>query len=160
VLTYGELEDRSRRLAGLAPCPPAVKEAMLDWLGPIVHEYHPGSEGAGFCAIGPDEWRAHRGSVGRSLMGTVHIVGPDGQDLPPGETGQVWFDSGASFEYHNDPAKTAEAIDARGWATIGDIDHLDADGYLYLSGRVALGRDRGVHAPGRGARGDGAAPST
>ena len=121
-----------------APCPPDIKDRMLDWLGPIVHEYYSASEGAGFCAIGPDEWRAHRGSVGKSLLGAVHIVGTDGGELPVGEAGQVWFDSQVRFEYHGDPAKTAEAIDVdRGWATIGDIGHLDGDGYLYLTDRVA-----------------------
>lgn len=120
-----------------APCPPDVKEAMLDWWGPIIHEYYSGSEGAGFCAIGPDEWRAHRGSVGRSMLGPVHIVDPNGNELPAGQSGQVWFESGSRFEYHGDPAKTAEAIDQRGWATIGDIGHLDEDGYLYLTDRMS-----------------------
>lgn len=120
-----------------APCPPEVKEAMLDWFGPIVHEYYGGSEGVGFCAIGPEEWRAHRGSVGRSLTSRVHVVGPDGREVGPGEIGQIWFEGGAVFEYHDDPAKTAEAIDDRGWATIGDIGYVDEEGFVYLTDRVA-----------------------
>jgi acyl-CoA synthetase (AMP-forming)/AMP-acid ligase II len=120
-----------------APCPPDVKEAMLDWLGPIVWEYYSGSEGAGFCMIGPDEWRAHRGSVGRSLLGTPHVVGPDGEELGVGETGQLWFDAAQPFEYHGDPAKTKEAVNDRGWATIGDIGHVDAEGYVFLTDRVS-----------------------
>jgi long-chain acyl-CoA synthetase len=120
-----------------APCPPEVKRAVLDWLGPVVHEYYSGSEGAGFCAIGPDEWLAHPGSVGRSLMGPVHIVGADGEELPAGEEGEVWFESPARFEYHGDPEKTAAAYDARGWSTLGDIGRLDDAGYLYLTDRVS-----------------------
>ncbi len=120
-----------------APCPPEVKRAALDWLGPIVHEYYSGSEGAGFCAIGPDEWLAHPGSVGRSLLGTAHVVGPDGAELPAGEEGEVWFESPNRFEYKGDPAKTAAAFDERGWSTLGDIGRLDDDGYLYLTDRVS-----------------------
>jgi acyl-CoA synthetase (AMP-forming)/AMP-acid ligase II len=77
------------------------------------------------------------GSVGRSLMGAVHIVGEDGEDVPAGEEGQVWFESATRFEYHGDPAKTATAWNDRGWSTMGDIGRLDADGYLYLTDRVA-----------------------
>jgi long-chain acyl-CoA synthetase len=120
-----------------APCPPDVKRAALDWLGPIVHEFYSGSEGSGFCAIGPQEWLDHPGSVGRSLMGAVHIVGEDGEDVPAGQEGQVWFESATRFEYHGDPAKTATAWNDRGWSTMGDIGRLDADGYLYLTDRVA-----------------------
>jgi acyl-CoA synthetase (AMP-forming)/AMP-acid ligase II len=118
-----------------APCPPEVKRAALDWLGPIVHEYYSGSEGVGFCAIGPEEWLAHPGSVGRSLLGAAHIVGAGGAELPPGEEGEVWFETPSRFEYHGDPAKTAAAFDERGWSTLGDIGRLDEDGYLYLVDR-------------------------
>ncbi|HEX5946363.1 MAG TPA: acyl-CoA synthetase [Acidimicrobiales bacterium] len=120
-----------------APCPPEVKRAALDWLGPIVHEYYSGSEGAGFCAIGPDEWLAHPGSVGKSLLGSAHIVGADGVELPPGEEGEVWFESPNRFEYHGEAAKTAVAFDERGWTTLGDMGRLDEDNYLYLTDRVS-----------------------
>ena len=106
-----------------APCPPEVKRAALDWLGPIVHEYYSGSEGAGFCAIGPEEWLERPGSVGKSV--------------PPGEEGEVWFESPNRFEYHGEAAKTAVAHDERGWTTLGDMGHLDEDGYLYLTDRVS-----------------------
>jgi len=119
-----------------APCPPEVKRAALDWLGPIVHEYYSGSEGVGFCAIGPDEWLAHPGSVGRSLLGPVHIVDPAGTEVASGEVGEVWFESPSTFEYHGDPAKTASAFDARGWASLGDMGWVDDAGYLYLTDRV------------------------
>ena len=120
-----------------APCPVEIKQAALDWLGPIVHEYYSGSEGAGFCYIGPDEWLTHPGSVGRSLSGTIHIVGDDGAELPVGEEGQIWFEAWNRFEYHNDPAKTAAAWNDRGWSTLGDVGRLDDEGYLYLTDRAS-----------------------
>jgi acyl-CoA synthetase (AMP-forming)/AMP-acid ligase II len=120
-----------------APCPPEVKRAAIEWLGPLVHEYYSGSEGVGFCAIGPEEWLAHPGSVGRSLLGPVHIVGPDGDEVPVGDEGEVWFETPVRFEYHGDPAKTAAAFDAHGWSTLGDVGRVDGDGYLYLTDRVS-----------------------
>jgi len=117
-----------------APCPVAVKEAMLDWWGPVVHEYYAASE-AGFVAIGPEEWTAHKGSVGRPADGSVHILDETGREVPRGETGVVYFEGWPGFEYHGDPAKTAGAFTERGWVTVGDIGHLDADGYLHLSDR-------------------------
>jgi long-chain acyl-CoA synthetase len=118
-----------------APCPIEVKERMLEWWGPIIREYYAGSEGTGFCTIGSDEWLAHRGSVGRNVSGTTHIVGDDGVELPVGEVGTVWFEGAPSFEYHNDPEKTAAAFDEHGWSTLGDLGSIDGEGYLYLSDR-------------------------
>ncbi|WP_242423792.1 AMP-binding protein, partial [Frankia sp. EI5c] len=120
-----------------APCPPEVKRAVLDWLGPIVHEYYSGSEGLGFCAIGPQEWLDHPGSVGRSLLGTVRIVGEDGNELPPRTEGRVYFEGARRFEYHGDPAKTAGVYDHRGWGTFGEVGWVDEEGYLYLTDRVS-----------------------
>ena len=120
-----------------APCPPDVKRATIEWLGPIVYEYYSGSEGAGFCAIDSNEWLAHPGSVGKSLLGAVHITDESGTEVSVGEEGQVWFEPPGTFEYHGDPAKTAEAFDHRGWCTLGDIGRVDDEGYLYLTDRVS-----------------------
>jgi long-chain acyl-CoA synthetase len=118
-----------------APCPVDVKQQMIDWLGPRLLEYYAGSEASGMTVITSEDWLAHRGSVGRAAAVTVHIVGEDGADLPPGEVGLVYFEGGGQFRYHNDEAKTASAWNDKGWSTLGDLGYLDDDGYLYLADR-------------------------
>ncbi len=118
-----------------APCPVDVKQAMIDWWGPRIMEYYAGSEGNGFCFIDSTTWLQRRGSVGRCVLGTIHIVDEEGEDLPTGEIGTIYFEGTQPFEYHNDAEKTASAFNANGWSTLGDLGHLDADGYLYLSDR-------------------------
>jgi acyl-CoA synthetase (AMP-forming)/AMP-acid ligase II len=123
-----------------APCPIPTKKAMIEWWGPIIHEYYAGTEGNGFVYCNSDMWLAHPGTVGTAIQGVVHICDEEGNEVPNGESGTVFFESVATFEYHNDPEKTKASRDpqGRGWSTLGDVGYLDADNFLYLTDRKAF----------------------
>jgi long-chain acyl-CoA synthetase len=137
IRTKYDISSLTHAIHAAAPCPVPIKEQMIDWWGPIIHEYYAGTEGNGFLYVNSEDWLQHKGTVGRSLLGVVHICDEEGDDLPPGEHGTIYFENGGAFEYHGDPDKTRSAQDpkGRGWTTLGDIGYLDEDGFLYLTDR-------------------------
>ncbi len=120
-----------------APCPMAVKRQMIDWWGPILHEYYAGTEGNGFVYCNSEMWLSHPGTVGMPINCEVHVLGEDGEEVPVGQEGTIYFSGGGTFEYHGDSEKTADSRNARGWSTLGDIGRLDEDNFLYLTDRKA-----------------------
>jgi fatty-acyl-CoA synthase len=125
---------------GAAPCPIDLKRAMIEWWGPILLEYYSGSEGVGLTLIDSREALEHPGSVGRARKGRLHVVDEAGRERPPGETGLVCFSGVAPFAYFNAPEKTAartlQTADGTALQTFGDLGHVDAEGWLYLSDRL------------------------
>ena len=135
VRTRYDLSSHHRAIHAAAPCPVPVKQAMIDWWGPVIIEYYAGSEGIGMTLLGSEQWLTHPGSVGPAIYGKLHICGPDGEEVPAGQDGLIYFENEILPTYHNDPKKTADAMHPNGWMTLGDIGHLDEDGYLYLTDR-------------------------
>ncbi len=124
-----------------APCPIDVKRAMIKWLGPVLYEFYGSTEAHGLTFIDSEQWLAHSGSVGRSVLGVLHICDDDGRELPAGAVGIVYFERDhLPFEYHNDPDKTAAAChpEHRFWTTVGDLGYVDCDGFLYLTDRKSF----------------------
>jgi long-chain acyl-CoA synthetase len=119
-----------------APCPVHVKQAMIDWLGPIITEYYGATEANGFTWCDSAQWLAHPGTVGKAILGELLVLDENGRQCPAGTDGTIWFRGATAFTYFQDPVKTAESRDSDGtMSTVGDVGHVDAEGYLYLTDR-------------------------
>jgi long-chain acyl-CoA synthetase len=125
-------------LHGAAPCPPVIKQGMIDWWGPKITEYYGSTEGSVITMIDSEQWVAKGGSVGPPMANMeIIVVADDGARLGPNEPGTLYFRNamGMDFEYHNAPGKTDDAHLEPGVFTTGDIGYVDDDGYLWLSDR-------------------------
>jgi long-chain acyl-CoA synthetase len=121
-------------------CPVAVKEAMINWVGPILVDRYGGTEAGTVCTITSPEWLQHKGSAGKCLPRfTAHVVDDNDVEVPVGQVGRLYFidHSGEGVKYMNAPEKTAAAHIRPGVFTLGDLGYVNAEGYVFVTGRTA-----------------------
>jgi long-chain acyl-CoA synthetase len=140
VRTRYDLSTLKCAVHAAAPCPVPIKEAMIEWWGPVLREYYAGTEGNGFTFISSEDWLTHKGSVGRAINAIIHICDEDGNEVPVRQEGTVYFESESQFTYHNDPVKTAESRHPQHptWSMLGDVGWVDEEGFLYLTDRKSF----------------------
>jgi fatty-acyl-CoA synthase len=136
-----DLSTHKVAIHAAAPCPAGVKKQMFDWWGPILYEYYGGTEVNGITHCGPQEWLTHPGTVGKPILGIVHICDDDGREVAVGEQGLVYFElPEMPFSYHKDSDKTKDAQHPEhpNWSALGDIGYVDDEGFVYLTDRATF----------------------
>jgi fatty-acyl-CoA synthase len=139
--TQFDLSSHKVAIHAAAPCPKAVKQQMFEWWGPIIYEYYGGTELNGLTHVRPEEWLAHPGTVGKAVLGTIHICDEEGNELPNGKDGIVYFElPQMPFAYFKDDAKTKSAQHPKhpNWTALGDVGYVNDEGFLFLTDRATF----------------------
>lgn len=141
IRTRYDLSSHKVAIHAAAPCPEGIKRQMFDWWGPIIYEYYGGTELNGLTHCRPQEWLDHPGTVGKPILGVLHVCDDGGKELPVGEPGLIYFElPKMSFAYHKDAGKTKESQHPQhpNWSALGDVGYVDNDGFLYLTDRATF----------------------
>lgn len=139
--TSYDLSSHKVAIHAAAPCPRQVKQQMFDWWGPIIYEYYGGTELNGLTHVTPEAWLTRPGTVGQSILGTIHICDDDGLELQPGQEGLVYFElPQLPFQYLKDEEKTKDAQhpEHTNWSALGDVGYIDEAGFLFLTDRATF----------------------